>query len=152
DVPQCQRAIGAAPEARAGTAAAVAWRQHRRPSRGIPRRGRWTPRGAVRIIDGPGRIDEARGHPAGASARRRSETAVSPPAITSFPDTMKSFLNACGFWEPLRLIVEGPRSAGGEPRTLPQPFAVVGRDPRADVILDDLKVSRRHVYIQAVAG
>ena len=65
---------------------------------------------------------------------------------------MKSFLNACGFREPLRLIVEGPRAGGGEPRTLPQPFAVIGRDPRADVILDDPKVSRRHVYIQAVAG
>ena len=65
---------------------------------------------------------------------------------------MKSFLNACGFWEPLRLIVESPQAAGGEPRTLPQPFAVLGRDPRADMILDDLKVSRRHVYIQAVAG
>jgi pSer/pThr/pTyr-binding forkhead associated (FHA) protein len=65
---------------------------------------------------------------------------------------MKSFLNACGFWEPLRLIVEGPQAAVGEPRTLPQPFAVLGRDPRADMILDDLKVSRRHVYIQAVAG
>ena len=65
---------------------------------------------------------------------------------------MKSFLNACGFWEPLRLLVEGPRAAGGEPRTLPQPFAVLGRDARADILLDDLKVSRRHVYIQAVAG
>jgi pSer/pThr/pTyr-binding forkhead associated (FHA) protein len=63
---------------------------------------------------------------------------------------MKSFLNACGFREPLRLYVEGPRAAGDEP--LPQPFAVVGRDPRADVVLDDLKVSRRHVYLQAVAG
>jgi Inner membrane component of T3SS, cytoplasmic domain len=65
---------------------------------------------------------------------------------------MKSFLNACGFKEPLRLTVEGPRAAGGGPRALPQPFAVIGRDPRADVILDDLTVSRRHVYLQAVAG
>jgi pSer/pThr/pTyr-binding forkhead associated (FHA) protein len=65
---------------------------------------------------------------------------------------MKSFLNACGFREPLRLIIDSPRAVEGEPRTLPQPFAVIGRDPRADVILDDLRVSRRHVYIQAVAG
>jgi len=35
---------------------------------------------------------------------------------------------------------------------LPQPFAVIGRDPQADVILDDLRVSRRHVYMQAVTG
>src|SRR5262245_39699530 len=64
---------------------------------------------------------------------------------------MKSFLNACGFSEPLRLTVDGPR-VEGEARTLPQPFAVIGRDPQADVILDDLRVSRRHIYIQAVAG
>jgi pSer/pThr/pTyr-binding forkhead associated (FHA) protein len=65
---------------------------------------------------------------------------------------MKSFLNACGFREPLRLIVEGPRAAELGPRSLPQPFALIGRDPRADVVLDDLRVGRRHVYIQAVAG
>ena len=64
---------------------------------------------------------------------------------------MKSFLNACGFKEPFRLMVEGPRAEGG-PRPLPQPFAVIGRDPRADVVLDDLRVSRRHVYVQGVAG
>ena len=74
------------------------------------------------------------------------------PRSCPFTITMKSFLNACGFWEPLRLLVEGPRAAGGEPRALPQPFALLGRDARADILLDDLKVSRRHVYIQAVAG
>ena len=70
----------------------------------------------------------------------------------SFATSMKSFLNACGFRESLRLIVEGPQAGDGEPRSLPHPFAVIGRDPRADVILDDPRVSRRHVYIQAVAG
>jgi hypothetical protein len=65
---------------------------------------------------------------------------------------MRSFLNACGFREPLRLVVEGPRPADGGTRPLPQPFAVIGRDPRADVVLDDLRVSRRHVYLQAIAG
>jgi pSer/pThr/pTyr-binding forkhead associated (FHA) protein len=49
-------------------------------------------------------------------------------------------------------MIDGLRAADDEPRTLPQPFAVIGRDPRADVILDDLRVGRRHVYIQAVAG
>ena len=70
----------------------------------------------------------------------------------SFATSMKSFLNACGFRESLRLIVEGPQAGEGEPRSLPHPFAVIGRDPRVDVILDDPRVSRRHVYIQAVAG
>jgi pSer/pThr/pTyr-binding forkhead associated (FHA) protein len=65
---------------------------------------------------------------------------------------MKSFLNACGFREPLRLVVEGPRPADAGPRPLAQPFAVIGRDPRADLVLDDLRVSRRHAYLQAVAG
>jgi len=65
---------------------------------------------------------------------------------------MKSFLNACGFKEPFRLAVEGARAVEGRSRPMPQPFAVIGRDPRADVVLDDLRVSRRHVYLQAVAG
>lgn len=65
---------------------------------------------------------------------------------------MKSFLNACGFREPLRLVVEGPRAVEGGARVLPQPFALIGRDGRTDVVLDDLRVSRRHVYIQGVAG
>ena len=48
----------------------------------------------------------------------------------------------------------GPGSQGRESRrTFPQPFAVIGRDPRVDIVLrDDEQVSRRHVYLQAVAG
>ena len=65
---------------------------------------------------------------------------------------MKSFLNACGFREPLRLVIGGSQGSGEELRSLPQPFAVVGRDPRVDVVLDDPSVSRRHVYLQGVAG
>jgi pSer/pThr/pTyr-binding forkhead associated (FHA) protein len=65
---------------------------------------------------------------------------------------MKSFLNACGIKDSLRITVEGPGARGAEPRQFPQPFAVIGRDDRADVILDDPRVSRRHVYLQAVEG
>jgi pSer/pThr/pTyr-binding forkhead associated (FHA) protein len=65
---------------------------------------------------------------------------------------MRSFLNACGIKDSLRITVEGPRAKGGESRQFPQPFAVIGRDDRADVILDDPRVSRRHVYLQAVEG
>ncbi len=65
---------------------------------------------------------------------------------------MRSFLNACGLTEPIRLTIEGPRPGEARPWPLPQPFAVLGRDPRADLILDDLKVSRRHLYLQAIAG
>src|SRR5262249_34734787 len=41
------------------------------------------------------------------------------------------------------------------PRTrlaLRQPFALLGRDPRADVVLDDAQVSARHAYLQVLAG
>ena len=65
---------------------------------------------------------------------------------------MKSFLNACGIKDSLRITVEGPGAKGGESRQFPQPFAVVGRDDRADLILENSQVSRRHVYFQAVGG
>ena len=65
---------------------------------------------------------------------------------------MKSFLNACGIKDSLRLVVEGPESRGGDTRWFPQPFVVIGRDPRADLHLDDRQISRRHVYLQAVGG
>src|SRR4051812_37792490 len=50
---------------------------------------------------------------------------------------------------PLHLDLEGPAA---DRRSLPQPFAVIGRDPRSDVPLDDKQVSRRHAYLQVVAG
>jgi len=63
---------------------------------------------------------------------------------------MESFLTACGIDEPLQLFVE--HQSEGEVRLLHQPFAVIGRDPRADVVLDHSQVSRRHVYLQVVNG
>lgn len=67
-------------------------------------------------------------------------------------EDMKSFLDACRLDEPLQLVVE----AAGEPdvgvRVLHQPFALIGRDPHADVPLEHRLVSRRHVYIQVVEG
>lgn len=65
---------------------------------------------------------------------------------------MKSFLTACGLTNPLQLVVESQSSDEGELRLLNQPFAVIGRDPRADVVLDHAKVSRRHIYLQVVDG
>ena len=65
---------------------------------------------------------------------------------------MKSFLNACGLEESLQLVVESQRGDEDELRLLQQPFAVIGRDPRADVVLDHSQVSRRHVYLQVVEG
>ena len=65
---------------------------------------------------------------------------------------MQSFLNACGLAEPLQLVVESPTADGRELRLLHQPFALIGRDSRADLVLDHARVSRRHVYFQMIEG
>jgi pSer/pThr/pTyr-binding forkhead associated (FHA) protein len=65
---------------------------------------------------------------------------------------MTSFLNACGITDSLKLLVEGPETAQSEIRLLQQPFAIIGRNFRADVVLDHLQVSRRHVYLQVIEG
>ena len=65
---------------------------------------------------------------------------------------MKSFLTACGLADPLQLVVESHSVEGGELRLLHQPFALIGRDPRADLVLDHVRVSRRHVYFQVIEG
>jgi pSer/pThr/pTyr-binding forkhead associated (FHA) protein len=65
---------------------------------------------------------------------------------------MQSFLTACGLTAPLQLVVESPSVEGGELRLFHQPFALIGRDSRADVVLDHARVSRRHVYLQVIEG
>ena len=65
---------------------------------------------------------------------------------------MKSFLTACGLTDPLQLVVESQSEEEGELRLLHQPFALIGRDPRADLVLDHARVSRRHVYFQVIEG
>ena len=63
-----------------------------------------------------------------------------------------SFAAACGLTGPLVLGVQSPDPADRSWRTFAQPFAVVGRDPRSDLPLDSPELSRRHAYLQAVAG
>jgi pSer/pThr/pTyr-binding forkhead associated (FHA) protein len=65
---------------------------------------------------------------------------------------MKLFLNTCGIADSFQLVVESPSPNEPELRLLHQPFAVIGRDPRADVFLDRAEVSRRHVYLQVIEG
>lgn len=66
----------------------------------------------------------------------------------------RDFGEACGLRAPFRLVV----TRGDEPgsvdvlRALDRPFAVIGRAPGADLVLDHPKVGGRHVYLQAVAG
>jgi pSer/pThr/pTyr-binding forkhead associated (FHA) protein len=65
---------------------------------------------------------------------------------------MQSFLTACGLTDPLQLVVESPSVEGGELRLLHQPFALIGRDSKADLVLDHARVSRRHLYFQVIEG
>src|SRR5271163_402422 len=65
---------------------------------------------------------------------------------------MKSFLAACGIEDSFQFAVETQNATESRLRLLYQPFAVIGRDLRADVVLDHVDVSRRHVYLQVVEG
>ena len=53
---------------------------------------------------------------------------------------------------PLQLAARGQGPNEGGVRLLHQPFALIGRDPRADVPLEHGLVSRRHVYLQIIEG
>jgi pSer/pThr/pTyr-binding forkhead associated (FHA) protein len=65
---------------------------------------------------------------------------------------MKSFLAACGIEDSFQFAVENQNATESRLRLLYQPFAIIGRDLRADVVLDHVDVSRRHVYLQVVEG
>jgi pSer/pThr/pTyr-binding forkhead associated (FHA) protein len=59
---------------------------------------------------------------------------------------MNLFQHSCGASGPLRLI------SGERGWSLPQPFAVIGRNPAADLVLNHPQVSRRHAYLQMIQG
>jgi pSer/pThr/pTyr-binding forkhead associated (FHA) protein len=65
---------------------------------------------------------------------------------------MESFLKACGATGPLFLQVEGRTSDEAQRKILDQPFALIGRDHRADLSLAGEQVSRRHAYLQIIGG
>jgi pSer/pThr/pTyr-binding forkhead associated (FHA) protein len=64
------------------------------------------------------------------------------------------FLKACGLSDSHAFVldVEGPGQGEGVSRTFKRPFALIGRDPNADLVLDHALVSGRHAYLQVVAG
>ncbi len=66
--------------------------------------------------------------------------------------SIDQFLEACGADGPLQLDVAGPDEPQPVRRTLPQPFALVGRDTDVDLVLPHPDVSRRHAYLQVVGG
>lgn len=65
---------------------------------------------------------------------------------------MEEFLTSCGADGPLRLDVVGPDTLSSGRVTIDQPFALVGREVSNDLTLPHDQVSRRHAYLQVMAG
>src|SRR5438128_2275094 len=65
---------------------------------------------------------------------------------------MDLFRQSCGMAGPLQLRVDYPGVAEPLQWVLYQPFALIGREPRAHLQLDHEDVSRRHAYLQVVGG
>ena len=64
---------------------------------------------------------------------------------------MDEFLKACGATGPLDLRVDNRGHTTTRWSAL-QPFALIGSDPAADLILDDSRVDRLHTYLQVIEG
>ncbi len=64
------------------------------------------------------------------------------------------FRNACGLGVPLALECKNSyRSAvASVTHVFERPFALIGRDPKSDLVLDDEQISRRHAFLQALGG
>jgi pSer/pThr/pTyr-binding forkhead associated (FHA) protein len=67
-------------------------------------------------------------------------------------ERLGEFLEACGINGPLKLRVTDASGNEVDRLSLSRPFAMIGRDSRAEVRLDHDQVSRRHTYLQVLAG
>src|SRR5206468_1838841 len=68
--------------------------------------------------------------------------------------SLERFFRACQVARPPRLMVspgDAPPS-DRETHVLAAPFALVGSDPRCDIVLDDPGLSDRHCYLQAIGA
>jgi pSer/pThr/pTyr-binding forkhead associated (FHA) protein len=63
-----------------------------------------------------------------------------------------AFLEACGASEPVSLQVRSAGTPASACIRLAQPFAVIGRSKRNHLVLEHFETSRRHVYLQMLAG
>jgi pSer/pThr/pTyr-binding forkhead associated (FHA) protein len=67
---------------------------------------------------------------------------------------LERFRKACGLGAPLALVAQGTDAPApsSQPLEWPGPFLLIGRHPKDDLSLPSRQVSRRHAYLQAVAG
>jgi len=65
---------------------------------------------------------------------------------------MTPFLEACGATGPLEVGISSARHPEPIYYVLQQPFAVIGRDPRNDLMLHDEQISKRHAFLQILDG
>ncbi len=62
------------------------------------------------------------------------------------------FWEACGAAPPFELAIECRATKATLRKKLFQPFAVIGRDPNADVVIDHSSCRRRALYVQMLGG
>src|SRR5262245_721407 len=67
-------------------------------------------------------------------------------------EAMDDFLGSCGAGCPLRIDVTGPSPRQSVRCVFEQPCVMIGRDAGNDLRLDHDQVSRRHAYLQLLAG
>ena len=65
---------------------------------------------------------------------------------------MESFWESCGARGPLTIEVEGDGDSTGTRHVFDRPFLLIGSGPRSDLLLGHRDVSRRHAYLQVIAG
>src|SRR5262245_24743233 len=75
-----------------------------------------------------------------------------PRTLYVIQPSPQEFLEACGARSPLVLEIERQGQSEKVRHTLSLPFALIGRDERADLRLDDERISSRHAYLQVAAG
>lgn len=82
----------------------------------------------------------------------RTEEGRGAPSLGTAPlEAMDEFLKACGISGPLELTVEN-RGLSAMRWSAPQPFALIGRDPTADLTLDHPRVDGYHAFLQVIEG
>src|SRR3954469_22872430 len=89
------------------------------------------------------------------SSPLRAARVSEPGSILAMPTSaLRLFREACGLDAPLTLECEGPDQSRDrrDPYRRDEPFALVGRDRCSDIVLDNPMVSRRHAFMQALAG